>query len=223
MQPSQSLVNNLISTAFIAAPRHEMFLGFTLFTYFENANFSRPFIFCEPGTPNFQHQDQVNRIDNPKQFTIFWNWVNAARYMLKNTSTPYIMMCEDDVFFKEAFNKVLDVLDKKKVVAGWTPEVCRHNNKGWGNGTLNIYGWCGSLCFIFPREVLSEVLFHIHMQNTENDRNLDTRIGSALRELSIPILAHVPSLVSHLGHTYSTLNPIGDNHLDNAARLECFI
>lgn len=211
-------VAHAISVAIITAPRMEIVIDRSLETYFLQ-KLPFPHVFAEPGAGNFYYKSQVVLHSNSKQLGCFLNWWYAAQWMLHNTKSDYVLLCEDDIHWAvNAYSLVEPVLSKDHVITAWTPYVSVNiiNGTGWHPVEgLGRYGLCGSLALFFPRLILAEVLYH-RIMTCANRIHLDTDIGFTLEALKIPIINHSPSLVTHLGAYNSTfdLSVVGENTID---------
>lgn len=206
-----------ISVGIITAPRSVVVIDRSLETYFAQ-KLPFPHVFAEPGATNFYYRSQVVLHPNGETLGCFGNWSNGVRWLLQNTSTDYIMMCEDDVSWcREGYHTMIPFVKEDRVLTAWTATVNASRGEfGWKPiSNLKRFGLCGSLALLFPRKILEKVVDHPIMLKNERI-HLDTDIGFSLMDLKVPIFNHQPSLVTHLGAHRSTfdLTVVGEETID---------
>lgn len=205
----------------ITAPRNVSYLDRTLESVFAQ-ELPTPHVFAEPGV-QFLHKDKVHLHVNHKQLGCFGNWRNAAKWLLLNTESDYVLIGEDDVqWCLGAWEIISSFASLDKVLSGWTSLVnATFGVTGWHRAAnLPYVGWCGSLCLLFPRDILNKVIIN-HNLTKEDGVHLDTDTGFALQELNVPIYCHHPSLVRHLGNKHSTFPHLTDD-LQTVDARQCY-
>lgn len=216
------MLNKTIAVGIITAQRKITTIDRSLETFFAQRIGTIPYVFCEPKSDNFIHKHQVRIIKNDFVRGCFGNWWHAARYLLHNTNSEYILICEDDInWSRSSLSLMLSYITSDIVCTGWTPVVNHTPNvTGWHpTRNLNMYGLCGSLALLFPRKLLGDVVYHRRMTKVAQI-HLDTLIGFAIQDLGIKIYSHHPSLVTHIGANNSTFDfsPIGGESTITARR-----
>lgn len=219
----------MLSVGIITAPRTPMYIGNSLTSYFEQSVI-RPFVFAEPSTPSFLNEYRVDRHDNPEQLGCVKNWFNAAKSLLRNCDDPFIMICEDDILWRDgAFDSLMNLL---KCLTGEIPvrwplpsdigfvslyRAAPYADKasGWQPVKLRSCGWLGALCTVFHRSMLEQYVAN-EAQFYESSRgiHLDYAIGAIASSMGKTILAHSPSFIQHLGDvSTSASNNVSYNRL----------
>lgn len=218
----------MLETAIITAPREHNYLSTMLDSYFQTWE-HKPHVFHEPNVSDYFNQSKVIEHHNEQTLGCVGNWWNAAQYMLANTESPFVMMCEDDIEFSEpSRTKILNLLkvltgeihneavqrnlpiEKIGFISPYCAKLCA-NGELWHKPSLKKHGWCGALCLIFPRRTL-----RLLVDNCEEVFNvkskgglLDYAIGeTCVKHLELVILTHKPTLVLHIGEesTYPSNN-----------------
>ena len=148
----------------------------------------------------------------------FHNWHQAAWHLVEHTTTPWILLLQDDVIFTaKTFPLLAELLpqfDQPDIgfVSLYTnramaPRVVR---AGWGlaNYAANR-GYWGALATCWRRDSLRAALHTAALSQPERahpegtptvmHRKIDVLIGRACAELSLKIYTPLPSLVDHIG------------------------
>lgn len=148
------------------------------------------------------------------------NWRRAAHWLADNTTSPWIMIMQDDVIWcsggADILTETLSVVDtgassiKRNnlgVLSAYTsPAMLSAGTSGVGWLEARFYGktkglW-GALALCFPRESLLSLLSNKRFVKYKETRALDYVIGDTLRNYSSPPLCvkiHAPSLTDHIG------------------------
>jgi hypothetical protein len=211
-----------VVTGIITAPRKVGYLDRSLETY-QRQELPTPHVFAEPGAEFFYYKSQVVLHKNRERLGCFDNWRAAARWLLLNTESDYILMCEDDTSWNVgAWPIMADFAQPDRVISGWTSLVnATFGITGWQKAAnLSYSGWCGSLALLYPRGILNKVVLN-HNLTKEGGVHLDTDMGFALQELNVPIYCHHPSLVHHLGNKHSTFPHLTDD-LQSVDARQCY-
>jgi hypothetical protein len=169
---------DMIDVGIISAPRKVTYIGLSLDSYFSQW-LTKPHVFQEPDCPNYLNKSRVVVHENKETLGCVLNWIQAAEWMLANTTSKFVMMCEDDILWLEgARNKielVCRVLTGELVnpivqqnlplsdigfISGYcaAPNAPSKKEKGWRQARYRSAGWCGALCLVFPRRSLERLL-----------------------------------------------------------------
>jgi hypothetical protein len=150
---------------------------------------------------------------NARRLLMWRNWLQAATFLLEQTTAPYLLVCEDDLELCPAAAPVL--LDALPLVAddrfglaslfsplhnlettarrrGW-----QVHNRGWGS-------W-GSLAYCFTRRSLARILGEPSLIAHGGTKSTDGVVCRACDNLGLKTYYHVPSLCSHAGGGISTV------------------
>lgn len=213
----------MFDVGIITAPREPNYLGAMLDSYFSTWK-TKPHVFLEPGVNSYFNQKRVFEHHNERTLGCVANWWNAAKYMLTNTESPFVMMCEDDIEFREdaqhqitnllkvLTGEILNVhvqrnlpLDKVGYISPYCSLLCV-NGKDWHKPNLRKGGQCGALCMIFPRASLRRLIeAETHFNSKAKGLHLDYAIGDTLvKHLDLVALTHAPTLVLHIGDVSTT-------------------
>lgn len=214
-------MSNLLSVGIIAAPRSVMYLSQSLESYFHEWQIS-PCVFAEPGTPSFMYECRVTRYDNTQRLGGVRNWLRAAKYLIANSDSPFIMICEDDILWTEgAADKIVgllnffvgkvDLLVKPPelstvgLISPYCAKINEPEDRGWRHPRIRSTGFCGALCTIYPRRSLEDILqasdylLEQAIGKTGEVYLLDYAIGRTVQHLNKVFYTHKPTLVQHLG------------------------
>jgi hypothetical protein len=173
--------------------------------------------FCEPGVPAVELASEVVRHDNEVQRGVLGNWVHCCRWLVENTSSDYVLVCEDDVAYCRGAKQALCNLlfqhhafgfaslytargesERLSQRTGWI-----EYNRGW-----STYG-SQALCFPRPSAVamLGEAPLHSYDQLSGPT---DAIVAQYFQNKGFPCYHHSPSLADHVGrqstvgHSWST-------------------
>jgi hypothetical protein len=210
----------MISFSVIAAPRRVNYLGESLASFRAEWGNVPVHVYEEPGTSKYIGRNQVIVHNNYKTFGCVGNWCNAVLDTYNTTNTPYIMIMEDDILWMpnaaSLVNQLLCQIDKgnyySKDRIGFISPYCsllnRSKSMGWQEPTMPPSGWCGSLCFLMPREAVIKIinakeklLYHAaRYTKTDVPKHLDYAVAHTFQtELKCKLLTHGPTLIQHLG------------------------
>lgn len=208
----------MIETAIITAPREHNYLSNMLDSYFSTWEY-KPHVFHEPGVQQYFNQSKVTEHHNERTLGCVGNWWSAARWMVDNTESPFVMMCEDDIEFREeSREKILNLLkilkgdirneaveknlplNKIGFISPYCAKLCSDGDK-WHKPNVKRHGWCGALCLIFPRRSLKALIeAEEHFLVKSKGGLLDYGIGeTVIKHLELVALTHKPTLVLHIG------------------------
>ncbi len=201
----------LLSVGVITAPRPISTLPQTV-SELRRAGFTQPaHVFAEPSAPVPNDPGLVVH-RNPTRLGLWGNWAAAARRMLDETDSPFLLICEDDVRLAAcaalALQHAIDTIphDTWGYVSLYTP---RHNlpgpggRPGWrelpvGQGTWGALAWC------FTRQGLRALLGAHAVRSHGSPEGTDAVVSLAAHELGRKCYFHVPSLGDHTGGDNST-------------------
>lgn len=215
----------MFSTAIITAPRPRPTLEHSLMSYREAGFFNPVHIFADGAVAPFNlYQDvwgSVLHLNASRQGNLR-NWVNACRWLLQNTTSQWLVICEDDITW--AANAVSPLTQE---LLGWSRSrtgmislyLPRRMSKllesvyGTSRLSSGYYGirfgrklW-GAQCLVFAREQAEALLACGYFQNVLSDAskqiNVDAHIGESMLLREMDIVYRVPCLVDHI---------LGDNN-----------
>lgn len=168
----------MIDVGIITAPREVCYLGNSLDSYFSQW-LVKPHVFQEPDCPNYLNKSRVIVHQNKEKLGCVMNWITSAEWMLQNTTSKFVMMCEDDILWMDGartqIENILRVLTGELVnpivqqnlplsdigfISGYCsiPNAPNKKEKGWRQARYRSAGWCGALCLVFPRRSLQRLL-----------------------------------------------------------------
>jgi len=204
-----------LAMAMISAPRPRPTVEFSLGAL-RRGGFRQPVhVFEEPGTRVVRRPNVVVHT-NRRQLGLWQNWLQAARYLLRETTAPLLLLCEDDIALCPAAAAVLrrglaDIPQHEFAVASlYTP---RHNVSasegrfGWQATNLGRATW-GALAYCFSRRSLEDILASAPVGNTGRNGHTDAIIGAACHAIGRKMFAHLPSLADHTGGGNSTVGHV---------------
>lgn len=187
----------MIAIGVTTAPRGRNYLNNTV----QQLKYEFPgtdiFIFAEPDTPK-----TVGGVwtFNPTKLGQGYNLLNGLQSL--RDEADWIMMCEDDISLCPGFgDKITNILNRigSKYKVGFLSPYCSYVNadpgaQGWSLAKRSMYGWCGMLCTIWPKESIPDEPLVV-----KKDWGPDASIGDLVLALGKHIYTHVPSLVTHIG------------------------
>lgn len=156
---------------------------------------------------------------NQKRLGDVGNYHNALQNLFQWTDSDYIAVLEDDWLFadsaKDVLYKLLNKLQWGFWYASFSTDSCSglYINKTWWNdvsinGDNRVGRWLTGNMFIFPRDVVRQILDHPFYTNHvlwyKRWNASDCMIAETVKQLGYKTLYHNPSLVSHIGNV-STL------------------
>lgn len=151
---------------------------------------------------------------NRQQLGLYPNWLNAARWLLANSETPYLLLCEDDVEFSAAaaagLYHGLTTLESVGYVSLYTPVrsvdlASIPLRPGWAKLNLGRLAW-GALAYAFPRNVLAEI---VRCEEKPDRESTDSYVAEHIRRLNLICWHHLPSLARHTGDLNSSVGHPG--------------
>lgn len=206
----------MLSVGIITAPRETSYLSASLDTYFQEWDI-RPTIFAEPNSTGSRFDKYTDWVHNESRLGVVENFFKAASTMFYSTDTPFVMICEDDISWKPGSAKIVRqaMMDnqvgqfKMKQVGFFSPycakfnayETLTKNSPGWHEARRIGPVWCGNLALVFPRDSLA--LFvdkYSDYQKFADVIHSDLAVGKVMIENKLKLIAHMPTLVNHLGH-----------------------
>ena len=209
-----------LAIVMIAAPRSAATVDRSLASL-RRGGFTQPIdVFAEPGTA-VAPASGVTIHESSTRLGAWRNWRQSARWLLENSTSPFLLVCEDDIELAEdaalGLQHAIDTLPRD----GWgfaslyTPRWNLRNHSpvdGWQAVDLRE-GGCGSLAYCFTRESLEGLLRRTEPQaNAHGDADFMAIL--TFTALNRHCYFHVPSLCDHTGHGISTL---GHSHSDDTA------
>lgn len=208
------IVNNPVPLAIgiITAPRKPPTLENTI-SSLKKAGFSQTIhVFAEPETNTInEHFQKIKLHKNSHKLGLYPNWLNAAKWLLDNTSAPYILICEDDVEFclsaAAALSYGFSTLKNIGLISLYTSvrnvELAGIQiTPGWVPLNLGKLSW-GALSYGLPRSVLKEI---VKKENNPDPESTDAHVSEHIRQMNLKCWFHLPSLAKHTGNTNSTVN-----------------
>lgn len=221
-----------ITFAVITSPRP--YLSNSLDSFFDEwPDASGIDVFAEPGVKGYRNIEKTILHPNERTLGCVRNWLQAISWLHDNTTSPFVMVCEDDIQWTQGSGqnvrnllKVLTgeiwvpivhekmPLDKIGFISPYCAKLNRPRDRGWHEGKYSKNGLCGALSIIMTRQSLE----HVYRNRDElirlgNGVCLDHPIG-CLFEGRIN-LTHLPTLVYHIGEqsTFESNNTIQNrNH-----------
>lgn len=211
----------MLSVGVISAPRTPVYLRASIDSFIRQWDIT-PHVFLEPDALG-DSRCHVHR--NPHQLGCAFNWFEALRWMYNHTTTPYIMMCEDDIEWRHGASEQIRTLLlqhwvdtqegrlKLADVGLISPYLSERNlyefapYYQWITPRIRST-WCGALCLIMPRVAAKYILEHgdkfawysCHRTPDKRVLHLDYAIGCMiLYEMKKYIVAHNPTLILHRG------------------------
>lgn len=204
----------MLSVGIITSPRNPMYLGDSLESYVRECPI-KPHVFAEPFTPSFLNESRVFRHDNSTQLGCVKNWLNAAKGLIAETDSDFIMICEDDILWREgaytSLKNLLKCLTGEIPVAWPLPsdvgmislyraEPYAVKEQGWQPIKMRACGWLGTLCTVWYRPMLEALLREEQFfMEVSQGIHLDHAVGATVMKLNKMIIAHSPTLIEHIG------------------------
>ncbi len=213
-----------LAIAMIAAPRSRPTVDRSLASLRRGGFTQSIEVFAEPGT-DVAPASGVIIHENPSRLGGWQNWRQSATWLLENSTSPFSMVCEDDIELAEdaalGLQHAIDTLphDRWGFASLYTPRWNLRNHSpvdGWQAVDLRQGGW-GSLTYCFTRESLESLLRCTELQANAPHGDADVLTIFTFTALKRDCYFHVPSLCDHTGHGISTL---GHVHSDETAAVE---
>lgn len=192
-----------IAVGIVTSPRETPTLATTLLELRRAGFHSQLHVFAEPESNLAPHPGMVAH-QNSKRLGLWYNWLHAARSMLKLSSAPFILMCEDDLWLTRdaghALSHAIDSLphDTWGYASLYTPA----HNVGPAVPVLGWQAWdhpdanWGALAYCFPRHVLERI---VAQAKAASSQHTDQAVSGLLRRWGLRCYFHVPSLCAHAG------------------------
>lgn len=204
-----------IAVGITTAPRRRPTLAESLASYRSELSVA-PHVFAEPGAV-VELRETGGRVHwNTERLGCAANWLRGLRHLVA-TGSPWILMCQDDIVWRLG-SGVAIAEGIALYEAGCFPRLgllspycsmvnARNLRVGWHEARYrDDVGWCGALALLLPRRSAIDLLDHPDLCERSTDRYLDYAIGRSLRAMDRSLVAHMPSLVHHIGRS-STLLP----------------
>ncbi len=210
-----------LAIAMIAAPRSTATVDRSLASLRRGGFTQSIDLFAEPGTA-VAPASGVTMHENSTRLGGWRNWRQAAGWLLENSTSPFLMVCEDDIELADdaalGLQHAMDTLphDRWGFASLYTPRWNLRNHTpidGWQAVDLRQGGW-GSLAYCFTRESLEGLLRSTELQANAPHGDADVLTIFTFTALKRDCYFHVPSLCCHTGHGISTL---GHFHSDETA------
>lgn len=185
------------------------------------------YIFAEPTSLPYDLDGikNISILKNNTRLGDVKNYENALSFLYKETKADFICVLEDDLLFHPDARTILtDTIAKLKNKFGYLSlrtDTCSGiyvTKPGWNdvsvNGAQRVGRWLTGNVFLYPRDVVRQILEHpyyINHTNTYKRQNAsDCQIAETVKQLWLKTLYHNPSLTIHTGNT-STLWHDADN------------
>jgi hypothetical protein len=203
----------MLAIAMITAPRSVRTVDASLAAV-RRGGFSQTIdIFAEPGVELAPQRDVKVHV-NPTRLGAWRNWRQAAQRLLGNTTTPFLMICEDDIQLSAdaalGLQHALDTFPHEDwgLASLYTPgwNLRQHvPTAGWQAIDLRAGGW-GALAFCFTRDSLTEFLARTAPQSGSCKAHADILATVVFGALGRRCYFHLPSLCMHTGDGISTMD-----------------
>jgi hypothetical protein len=153
--------------------------------------------------------------DNTSKRGCFGNWKSALEWLIVHTSTPWVMILQDDAIWSLGSSEMLLVQMRKRqdprtgIISPYTsPAVVKKDFvDGWNECRAGWDFW-GALAFCMKRVAAEELLRHPRFMKHAQPLQVDAVVAASMLDLGRPSFVHVPSLVDHIGNT-STIGRSG--------------
>ncbi len=202
----------LLAIAMITAPRSVRTVDGSLAAV-RRGGFSQTIdVFAEPDA-DLAPQPGVTIHANPARLGAWRNWRQAGRWLLENSTAPFVLICEDDIRLSAdaalGLQHAIDTLPPADwgFASLYTPQwnLRQHVPRpGWQAVDLRDGGW-GALALCFTRDSLAELLASTEPQSEQSTANADILAGVVFGALGRRCYFHLPSLCLHAGDGISTL------------------
>lgn len=220
----------MIATAIITAPRPVTTIEQSLRSYAMAGFTDQPlFIHSDGQDESWSSPVMGSIIVNKTKLGNLRNWNEAAKTLLRYTTEPWLMICEDDITWARNACDVLqhDLAIIKHEAIGAVSLYCPQRmaklieqaypsaNRvsglayGWYRVAIGRKMW-GAQCLVFKREWLEKLLGHPTwcgvIADLAIDKNVDAWIAQTIWDMDRTILYRIPCLVDHtLGDRNSSL------------------
>ena len=201
-----------LAIAMISAPRTTRLVEQSLAELRRGGFTQSIHVFEEPGTDVSPAAGVI--VHTHRRRRGLWpNWLSAAGFLLAETDSPFLLVCEDDIALRpeaaESLRAGLVELTPRTfgVASLYTP---LHNVQGRelksGWQTINRgRGTWGALAFCFSRDSLAAILDSQAVYRGGDPAHTDNIIGAGCLEVGRRFYFHYPSLVAHTGGQASTV------------------
>lgn len=201
-----------VAIAMISAPRKTRLVENSL-QQLRRGGFAQTIhVFEEPGTEVAPADGIIVHTHRERQ-GLWPNWLSAAHFLLDETESPYLLVCEDDIAVRPNAARILQA-----GLAEFTPRTFGmaslytplHNvqgrtlRPGWQSITRGRGTW-GALAFCFSRESLAAILGSSAVARGGSPAHTDNILGAGCLEVGRRTFFHSPSLVAHTGGEASTV------------------
>ena len=203
----------MLAIAMITAPRSVRTVDAS-FAAVRRGGFSQTIdVFAEPGV-DLAPQPDVKIHANPTRLGAWQNWRQAAHWLLGNRTTPFLMICEDDIGLSAdaalGLQHAIDTLPHEDwgLASLYTPKwnLRQHLPRpGWQAIDLRDGGW-GALAFCFTRDSLTELLARTEPQSESSAAHADILATVVFGAVGRRCYFHLPSLCMHTGDGISTID-----------------
>ncbi len=214
-EPGPALSSSSLAIGLTTAPRKHSTLEHTLRSLRRGGFSQRIELFAEPGSlpAGWAHEGVAVHL-HTSRLGCYPNWLHAANWLLRETTAPFLLICEDDAEFCRAACEValqgLHTLPAIGYVSLYTPinniEEAKVVEKKPGWHALNLGKECwGSLAYAFERNVLQAI---VSRADHTMPKGTDGRVSAIVESLNLNCWHHLPSLAKHIGLESTVGNPI---------------
>jgi len=223
----------MIATGIITAPRPKPTLEHSLISYRMKGQFENTVHIFADGEVQPFRSDYLRGWDgtitiNTRKLGNLRNWWGAFTWLMSNTDSPWLMICEDDITWAENASQVLETelqawdMTKQGILSLYMPQrmsrileplysphPTSRLSKGWYGITMGRKLW-GAQCFVIPRAEGEALMACGYMARTLSDvsktMNIDAHVAESAMLRGKQIWYRVPCLVDHiLGDLNSSL------------------
>lgn len=222
----------MIAVGYTTAPRDRPTLADSVKSIREQGGYEgRIVVFAEPGSATrevFVHDTgPFMAIANRVPLGALRNWVAGLRFLVTQTTEPWLMICQDDITWAErafvALHAELDVMASLERAGGYSlflpvrmAKLCERSMgselpHGWlQSGMQNGNKMWGAQCLLFARrqamKLLSDPVLRSYTDDPQYTKNIDAIVAHAINARGERIYWRNPCLVDHvLGEANSSL------------------
>lgn len=194
--PSVDLPMVRIVPAIRTAYREKSTLSQTI-TSMLRAGFEAPIVYAEPDAP-----EREGNIVATEKLGPFKNFLRMSEDLLEKFPNEWLLLCEDDVLFREGLADFLReaTFTKNQAVSFY---IAKKQSEGLiGDGFSSIVGdmW-GSLAYLIHATQLRKLIDTTAFRNWNRPDRVDRVFSLAAAESDTSILFHSPALAQHIGAT----------------------
>lgn len=207
-----------LAIGMVTAPRPQPLADRTL-SELRRAGFVQTIhVFAEPES-RVTPQSNVVLHRHARRLGMWGNWLFAARSLLRQCESPFVLICEDDLSLAAGAAEALERAARTLPLEDWgyaSLYTSRINPRvhacaaGWQAIPREDLAW-GSLTYCFTRAALSELLHEPGIVTYRESKGTDYVVTTAMRRLGRRRYYHVPSLCDHadaggnstVGHRHS--------------------